>query len=537
MATIQQRILITCLFLSTASGYAQAVRFLRDDPILKEPDPLNITKPSDREIDDIYDLVENTFVEPHREKHEIRGPHSARNINTLGDVPDSPWYTNRHWLHPMHTQELVRGPGNATPPDPSSPWQIVSAKSNGVMPGFVIADSRGNRYVLKFDPPEYPELSSAADVIGGKFFYALGYNTPENYIVHFRRDQLALSERSTWRDSQGHKRRLTGRMVDALLKQQPQGAAGLYRAVASRYIPGQLIGPFRYDATRADDANDVIAHEDRRELRGLQVFCAWLNHTDSKSINTLDTIVEENGRRFIKHYLIDFGAILGSDSVAPKDPRLGHEYFIDIKPAAVQILTLGIYAPRWTRAKFRELRGAGNLESNVFDVRGWRGNYPNPAFLLMDRDDAYWAAKQVAAFTDDQIRAIVATGEYSDPRTADYVAECLARRRDKIVEAYLKGALPIDRFRVEKGRLEFTDISRSLPENWTVRWSEFDNTTSARRSLPIDSTTDMDDVLRAAHGSEYIAAEIHSPARPERSVSVYMRRVENGAKVVGVERK
>jgi hypothetical protein len=505
--------------------------------MMKEPAPVNVTKPSDREIDDIYDLVESTFVEPHREKREIREPHPARNINTLGDVPDSPWYTNRHWLRPMPTEALVRGPGNATPPDPSSPWRIVSAKSNGVMPGFVIADSRGNRYVLKFDPPDYPELSSAADVIGSKFFYALGYNTPENYIVHFHRDQLALSEKSTWRDSRGQKRRLTKRIVDDLLKEQPKDAGGRYRAMASRYIPGQPIGPFRYDGTRTDDPNDVIAHEDRRELRGLQVLCAWLNHTDSKSINTLDTIVEENGRRFIKHYLIDFGAILGSDSVAPKDPRLGHEYFIDIKPAAAQILTLGLHAPRWTRAKFPQLRGAGNLESNVFVPQGWKGNYPNPAFLLMNRDDAYWAAKQVAAFTDDQIRAMVATGEYSDPRTAQYVAECLARRRDKIVEAYLRDAIPIDRFRVENGRLQFTDIWPSLRGDWIVRWSAFDNTTFASQPLPIASTFDLEDVLPAAHGAEYIAAEIHSSTWPERFVTVYMRRVENSAKVVGVDRK
>ena len=36
----------------------------------------------------------------------------------------------------------------------------------------------------------------------------------------------------------------------------------------------------------------MIAHEHRRELRAYGTFAAWLNHVDSKSINTLDTLVD-----------------------------------------------------------------------------------------------------------------------------------------------------------------------------------------------------------------------------------------------------
>ena len=63
---------------------------------------------------------------------------------------------------------------------------------------------------------------------------------------------------------------------------------------------------------------------------------------------------------------------------------------------------------------------------------------PNPAFLRTDREDAFWAAKQVAAFTDDEIRALVETGEYSDPRATDWIAECLIKRRDKIADAWFR---------------------------------------------------------------------------------------------------
>ena len=62
------------------------------------------------------------------------------------------------------------------------------------------------------------------------------------------------------------------------------------------------------------------------------------------------------------------------------------------------------------------LTGAGLFDHWSFDPVAWKSDYPNPAFLLMDREDAFWAAKQVAAFSDAEIRALVETGEYSDPR-------------------------------------------------------------------------------------------------------------------------
>ena len=61
------------------------------------------------------------------------------------------------------------------------------------------------------------------------------------------------------------------------------------------------------EGVRDDDPNDTVPHEHRRELRGLRVFAAWLNHTDMKEDNTLDMFVEEGGRHFVKHHLVDFG--------------------------------------------------------------------------------------------------------------------------------------------------------------------------------------------------------------------------------------
>ena len=111
---------------------------------------------------------------------------------------------------------------------------------------------------------------------------------------------------------------LTGRVLNEMLKSQPKQADGTYRAMASRYIAGQLAGPFRYQGMRTDDPNDTVSHEDRRELRGLGVFAAWLDHHDTKAVNSMDSLVNEQGLRYLKHYLLDFGDILGSDRGPPE---------------------------------------------------------------------------------------------------------------------------------------------------------------------------------------------------------------------------
>src|SRR5262249_4939328 len=152
---------------------------------------------------------------------------------------------------------------------------------------------------------DFPEMASAADVISSKFFYALGYNTPENYVVHFRYETLRLGDGVKWRDASGRKHPLTQHALVEMLKAQPKDSKGSQRALASRCVSGELVGPFNYKGTRSDDPNDIIPHENRRELRGLRVFAAWLNHTDVKQMNTMDSFVTENGRSYVKHYLID----------------------------------------------------------------------------------------------------------------------------------------------------------------------------------------------------------------------------------------
>ena len=527
------------ILVAPAFGQASGRKFYPDDPVLREPPPRPVKDLAKRDVDYLYDFLQNSLVTPHTAAKIVRrGPHAAVDVNTLGDVPESGWYTNRHYYHRMSIEELKRGPGNSTPPAKGT-WRVISAKSNGIMPGFVIEDEHKNRYLIKFDPPQYPELASAADVIGSKVFYALGYNTPENYIVHFRREDLDIRGHVTFHDAAGKRRVLTARILGEILGPQPKGKDGSYRAVASRYIAGDLVGPFSYEGMRTDDPNDIVPHEGRRELRALRVFASWLNHADTKSINTLDSIVSENGVRYLQHYLIDFGSILGSAGTDAKLPWYGHEYIVDFKGSAAQMVTFGIFAPRWQRSNYPKLTGVGRLDYESFDPVSWKSDYPNPAFLLLDGEDGFWAAKQIAAFSEADIRALVGTGEYSDRRAEDWIVRCLIARRDKVVKAYLSKFLPLDRFRVNQDRLEADDLAVrygfACARDYAVQWYAFDNSTGPMMPLKGETTLALPRQARDESRSAYFAARIHGDDSTQ-AVTVYVRNNSGRMEVAGVDR-
>ena len=60
----------------------------------------------------------------------------AQNVNTLDEVPDSSWFTNRHGVRRMSRDELVRGPDTIEGPDMSAPWRVFRSKIGGLTPGF-----------------------------------------------------------------------------------------------------------------------------------------------------------------------------------------------------------------------------------------------------------------------------------------------------------------------------------------------------------------------------------------------------------------
>jgi hypothetical protein len=541
-----RQFLLIAAALGAVLAASPARKFCDDDPLWHEPKPMPVAKANKRDIVEQYEFFVNTFREPYKEQRKEDTAPRAQNTNTMDEVPDSNWYTNRFGSpdsiphQHMSQAELVLGPGNANQPSMDGPWTILSNKNTGVTPGFNIVDSKGKKFILKFDPPSNPDLTTAVDVIGCKFFYDVGYNVPENHIVYFTRTQLQLTEKSRHKEPNGRQRPMNQRDVDDILSRTSRDREGRYRAMASFFIPGDIIGPFRFTGMRTDDPNDIVPHEDRRELRGLYVFAAWLNHGDAKSGNTLDSLVDENGLRYIKHYLVDFGAILGSASLRAKNPADGHENMFNIKPAGVQFATLGLDVPRWDRATYREVREAGRFEATAFDADDWKPDYPNVAFDLRRPDDDFWGAKRVMAFTDGDIRAIVSTGDYSDPKAGEWIASALIARRDKIGRAFFSQLLPLDNFRVSAGKLEFDDLAVkygfSPARSYQIQWSRFDNNTDRKEPLTGATGPGIPANFQNAAAGAYIAAYIVSD-NPQYTVTAYLRKTNHGFDVVGIDRK
>src|SRR5262247_3326834 len=109
-------------------------------------------------------------------------------------------------------------------------------KTDGVMPGFQIRDQKGDSYILKFDPPGYLELSTAADVIASKFLYAAGYNVPENFIVIFDEHILVPDNNLVCTGAQREQLSSNPNGLATFLQKLPHTEQGQLRAMASRFI-------------------------------------------------------------------------------------------------------------------------------------------------------------------------------------------------------------------------------------------------------------------------------------------------------------
>src|SRR5438045_7962653 len=257
-------------------------------------------------------------------------PKQATNVNVLDEVPDSSWYTNRHHIHRMTIEQLKRGPNRGSAPDFSAAV-ITKAKTTGVTPGLQLKDATGQSYLVKFDGANYPNLQSGAEVSSTKILYAAGYNVPENYVAYIHPDNLQIGNGVEIKDEKtGKKRALTRDDIDEMLRRVARLPDGRCRVMASKILPGKSKGPFPQIGFRSDDPNDLIPHEDRRELRALRVIASWINDWDLKETQSLDMYVEEGGRKFLRHYLLDFGSSLGADD-RPTDYFHGREYGLDLR--------------------------------------------------------------------------------------------------------------------------------------------------------------------------------------------------------------
>jgi len=517
--------------------------FYPDDPITSERESQDASKAQPYFIGSLYEMATNLFVTAGYKPSGTR----AQNINTIDEMPNSHWFTNRMGSTSLTAEDLVRGPNRGAPPDPSH-WTLTREKTSGSHPGFTARDASGETWFLEFDPSYFPEGATGAVEVATKIFWALGYNQVETFLTTFDPRRAEIDRDATLRRPSGARTRFTRDDMNAVLEHVARRADGTYRVVAGRLLPGKILGGFQYDGTRPDDPNDVVPHEHRRELRALRVFGAWTNLTDLKASNTLDTLVTENGRTVVKHYLQDVGSTFGMCNDL-HEWDLSYEHFVQGDKTRRRLFSFGFALSPWQTVDYVEYPSIGKFEGDVFDPRTWRPQTPTTAYLEMRDDDAFWAARRVAAFSDDLIRAAVHAGEYSDPKAEKYLGDVLIKRRDKIKSIYLTAVNPIVSPHLDAdGRLTFDNAAfaagvASGPARYRASWLHFDNATGETRTIAetqsLTTTIEAPPGLPTASG-RFVAVDlaVDSEAYPRwrRPIRTYFRRGGAGWGLVGLER-
>ncbi|MBD3295954.1 MAG: hypothetical protein GF392_01140, partial [Candidatus Omnitrophica bacterium] len=372
----------------------------------------------------------------------------AGDVNAFDEVPDSGWFVNRQGKAPMSEAALIKGPGHTS--GPRKPFHITQAKVQGRSFGFHMRDAGGNRYLIKLDPPGNPEMMSGAEVVSSRFFHAIGYHVPEYTITRFSPGDLRVTEDAWYYDTKGGLRPLTKAALLDLLEQKAEPVEeGVYRASASRFLEGDILGPWKFRGTRQGDPEDLIAHEDRRVVRALRVFSSWLGHHDVGERNSLAVAVKDEGGYRVKHYLIDFGSTLGSGGYHVKPPEAGHVYWVDLGQISRNMVELGFGRRPWLEPATETYPSVGNFGYELFEPGGWKPLLPQFAFDDMTHSDAFWAARVIMKFSDEDIRRIVHTGEYSDPEAEEYLVRALVNRRDRIGKYWLSRINPLDDLKLE----------------------------------------------------------------------------------------
>jgi hypothetical protein len=533
-------LIVALVLASLASVSTDGRRFYADDPLTREPETQDASRAEPVDIGLLFDLSWDLFVSGRHQPSNTR----ARNVNTIDEVPDSSWFTNRVGVRDVTAAEIARGPAVGPPPAPEQ-WVIIREKSGGVNPGFTARDGNGETWFLSFDDPDSPDGSTAEVVVASKLFWALGYNQIAMFLTTFDPARVVIDPSATKRRPSGKRTPFTRNDLDEMLERAARNPDGTYRAAAGRLLPGKVLGGFRYEGTRTDDPNDIVPHEHRRELRALRVFGAWTNLTDLRATNTLDTVVAERGRGIVKHYLQDVGSTFGMAN-RPHDWSFGWEYLFEPKASRDRLLSFGFALRPWQTIPYVENRSIGHFEGDHFDPTTWKPQTPNIAYMELRADDAFWAARRVIAFSDDLIRAAVRTGEYRDSAAELHLARVLIKRRDAIGRAYLTAVNPIVNPALDAdGTLTFGDAAVlagfvSPPRGYHAYWARFNNATgdlsplgeSSAATPKLPSPRALPDAL-----DTFVALDIDADGASPRPVRAFFRRSGDGWKLVGLERQ
>jgi hypothetical protein len=369
----------------------------------------------------------------------------ALDVNAADEVPCSTWFCARNHLHPMTPAQVA----TAWTPSFRLPLTVSGGKTQGDATGFEVTDAAGQKFLIKLDPSGHLGMTTGAEVAGNAFFHAAGYNVPGAALVEVDEAELRLDPRATYLLYGVQRRPLTRTVLHEQLTSVARLPNGHLRGVLVRWLEGDALGAFDLQGTRPGDPNDRITHERRRSLRASRILFTWLSVLDSGVVNTLDTVVADSGRRFVRHSFIDFGCAFGSATRNVQGLHQDGEYSIEVGRTLAALLSLGIYQRpfqgqrRDYRLMVSNFSAVGYFPAEGFNPDAYRQQWKNPAFMRMTDRDAYWGAKLVTSFTDAQIAEVVAAARLREP-DASYLRRALAVRRDILGRRYLRPMAAIE---------------------------------------------------------------------------------------------
>ena len=531
-------------FIFTFSGLCSAAKFYPDDPIQVAPDTQDASAVESRDINLFFDLTYNLFMHPGDSTPNVR----AQSINTIDEVPDSSWFTNRKGLTP----EMVAKAVDTTNGPAEGKWTIIASKNDGVSPGFTIKDSAGIVWFIKFDAKGFRTMATGTEVAASKLFWALGFNVPEYHISRLDPANLEIGEGTKIKIAGGKKRAMSQGDIRRMLKLVLKDPDGSYRVIASKALEGKILGGFELYGTRSDDPNDVIAHEHRRELRGYEVFAAWLNHVDCKALQSMDTLLKKDGKSYVQHNLLDFSSALGSGSIHAHEPWEGYENIYEGGGyIAGDIPTLGFRVEHWRTVDLYKSHAVGIMPKNndEWKPEEWKPRVSNGAFYRSRPDDKFWAARKILGISEDMIRAAIEAGQFDDPESIVFLTNALVQRRNSIARTYLPAVNPIvdpelsNDLVLKFGNAAVDANVAKAPANYTVTWNRFNNETgdSTRIGSSGSSTTQMKAPTAVpADEGVYLKLEMSAqdPTYPSwnQPVFAYFHKTGGNWKLVGFER-
>jgi hypothetical protein len=227
------------------------------------------------------------------------------------------------------------------------------------------------------------------------------------------------------------------------------------------------------------------------------------------------------GPGHVRHNLLDWNGILGSSSDGPREPWEGNEYALPWSAMLKSALTLGIWDRSWRHVAYTSYPETGPVEAEFFRPERWKPHYPNPAHDRMRPDDALWAARIVMRFSDEAVRAIVHTGEYSNPAAEAHLADTLIRRRDKVLAYHLSQINPLSDFRLEgdEPKLLFRNLGReaglATETTYEYAWFSFDNDTGRLTALGSPGTTREPVLALPAQTAEFFMVRLRTRAHDQ----------------------